>query len=54
MNLMGIMSVNAFNNGDWFDYKQSEAMYAYLQDLRVNNKAKWYDTMKQIVGGGMK
>lgn len=54
MNLMGIMCVNAFNQGEYFDYKQAAAMYDYLQDIRVNNKQKWYDTMEKVVGGGMR
>ena len=54
MNLHGIVSVSAFNKGDWFDYKQAEAMYDYLQDLRVNNKPKYYDTIEKVISGGMR
>jgi len=54
MNLMGIMCVNAFNKGNYFDYKQAAAMYDYLQDIRVNDKPKWYDTMNKVIAGGLK
>ena len=54
MNLLGILSVNANTHGDYFDYRRAAAMYEGLQDMRVNNKPKWYDMVEKIIGEGMK